>query len=260
MPICSKNANHTSTDSQFCSICGARVIAVKESSDEEPKIRIDGPRTSAVASVENSASVSESCPDCGWHLQDRHQRFCSICRFDFVVRDGSVEHIIETLGSDAPDTVHAASGATTAFVISAGKPSTVSHVAAGPSKNVSASGRWEVHVRVDCSLYVDPDPDCPCPSTEAPLLFHLDLPEQVIGRRSQSKKIFPEIPLLDPGVSHRHGKLLVEVDGSLYFLDVGSANGTKLNGTETAAGAKLKLRVGDELTMGCWTRIKIARH
>jgi pSer/pThr/pTyr-binding forkhead associated (FHA) protein len=118
---------------------------------------------------------------------------------------------------------------------------------------------WEAVVRVDASLYTDPDPAIPCPVTDPERIFPLDLAENLIGRRSDRLDIHPEIPLTDPGVSHRHAKIYREADGSLSVLDVGSTNATNVNGNEAAAGVRVSLNDGDEITIGCWTRILIRR-
>ena len=98
-----------------------------------------------------------------------------------------------------------------------------------------------------------------CPVNEPERLFHLDLEENLIGRRSDSKKIYPTIPIEDPGISHRHCKLLIEADGSVYILDLGSTNGTGLNGVELPAGVKKDLKNGDQITLGCWTQITVRK-
>jgi hypothetical protein len=120
-----------------------------------------------------------------------------------------------------------------------------------------STARWEAVVSVDASLYIDPDPGVPCPTSDPERVFPLDLAESLIGRRSDRQDIHPEIPLTDPGVSHRHAKLYRQTDGSLLILDVGSTNGTQINGIELTSGVKQALQNGDNITIGCWTRIKV---
>jgi pSer/pThr/pTyr-binding forkhead associated (FHA) protein len=110
---------------------------------------------------------------------------------------------------------------------------------------------------VDPSLYADPDPQVPCPTGEPERTFPLDFAENLIGRRSDRRDIHPEIPLSDPGVSHRHAKLLRQADGSFVLLDVGSTNGTQLNGVDVREGVRTPLQDGDQITLGCWTRLTI---
>jgi pSer/pThr/pTyr-binding forkhead associated (FHA) protein len=117
--------------------------------------------------------------------------------------------------------------------------------------------RWEVVVTIDPSLYADPDPTLPCPTDETPRVFQLDLPDNLIGRTSISRDIHPEIPRTDSGVSHRHAKLLRQVDGNFVVRDVGSTNGTSLNGKPVEPGVDEPLNDGDQITLGCWTRIAV---
>ena len=41
------------------------------------------------------------------------------------------------------------------------------------------------------------------------------------------------------------------------LLDVGSSNGTQLNGKDVPAGVRTPVSAGDEITLGCWTRITL---
>ena len=116
---------------------------------------------------------------------------------------------------------------------------------------------WEAVVAVDPALYTDPDPAMPCPVGEPERVYPLDLADNLIGRRSEKRDIFPEINLNDGCVSHRHAKIQRQPDGSFALLDVGSTNGTNLNGVEIQRGVRTPLQDGDEITLGCWTRITI---
>jgi hypothetical protein len=124
-----------------------------------------------------------------------------------------------------------------------------------PAADVTA-GRFDAVLTVDVSLYTDPDPAVPCPTNQPERTFPLDFAENLIGRRSQSRGTYPEIPLEDPGVSHRHAKLLLSPSG-LTLLELGSTNGTQLNGRPVDAGVPTSVSVGDSISLGCWTRITV---
>lgn len=134
-----------------------------------------------------------------------------------------------------------------------------------PQSNISspdgltqaAIARWEARLTVDPSLNVDPDPALPCPVGEPERVFPLDFPDNLIGRRSEKRGIFPEINVNDPCSSHRHAKIQRQADGSFALLDVGSTNGTQLNGKEVQPNVLTPLQDGDQITLGCWTRIII---
>jgi hypothetical protein len=117
---------------------------------------------------------------------------------------------------------------------------------------------WEILVVVDPSLYKHPIPNTDCP-TEPEKVFPLNIGESLIGRLSESKKIYPDLSINDPGISHRHFKLIKDKDNFIFLLDVGSANGTTLNETLVSPGEKKPLNAGDQITLGCWTRITIQR-
>jgi pSer/pThr/pTyr-binding forkhead associated (FHA) protein len=83
-----------------------------------------------------------------------------------------------------------------------------------------------------------------------------------IGRRSVSQGLEPEIdltgPPADPGVSRLHAVLIAEQGGGWAILDPGSENGTFVNGSEIATGARVPLHDGDRIHIGAWTLITIS--
>jgi hypothetical protein len=125
-----------------------------------------------------------------------------------------------------------------------------------PAVAAAAGGftSWAVVVSVDGSLYTHPIPNVPLPD-QSSRTYPLDLSDSLIGRRSDRQEIFPEISVKDPAVSHRHAKLLREKDGSLFLMDVGSTNGTFLNGASVPASVRVPVTDGDQITLGSWTRI-----
>jgi pSer/pThr/pTyr-binding forkhead associated (FHA) protein len=109
---------------------------------------------------------------------------------------------------------------------------------------------------------VDPslrDPDGPePPAGVAPLTITLDKAVSLIGRRSDKRAILPEVSLdLDDGVSHRHALLTHGDDGSLTLRDIGSSNGTRLNGADVQPLQDIILHDGDQITLGRWTRLTV---
>jgi pSer/pThr/pTyr-binding forkhead associated (FHA) protein len=82
----------------------------------------------------------------------------------------------------------------------------------------------------------------------------------LIGRRSEKRGVMPEISLdADDAVSHRHALLNRTPDGGLQVRDVGSSNGTRLNGTDLVPLTDMPLKDGDQLIVGHWTRIAVRR-
>ena len=83
--------------------------------------------------------------------------------------------------------------------------------------------------------------------------FPLDRDLLSLGRRSPADSIFPEIDLTEADtesyVSRRHGRI-VRQDGRFLYEDVGSSNGSFLNGNRLAAGIQTEIREGDRLRLG----------
>jgi hypothetical protein len=83
-----------------------------------------------------------------------------------------------------------------------------------------------------------------------------------IGRASASRGLAPEIdltgPPLDPAVSHLHAQLLRHEEGWVV-VDLGSANGTRLNEAEEPLEAETEIPVkqGDRIHLGVYTTITI---
>jgi pSer/pThr/pTyr-binding forkhead associated (FHA) protein len=96
-----------------------------------------------------------------------------------------------------------------------------------------------------------------CPQGAAERIFPLDLDENLVGRRSDTKGVYPEVEVNDPGVSHRHLKFIKQSDGTFAALELGSANGTELNGANLDAGVSTPVKAGDELIIGIWTRLQL---
>jgi pSer/pThr/pTyr-binding forkhead associated (FHA) protein len=114
----------------------------------------------------------------------------------------------------------------------------------------------ELTVTVDPSLREPNSPEPPAAS--APQTIALDKPVALIGRRSETRAIFPEIALdLDTAVSHRHAILSRSADGSVTLRDIGSANGTRLNNQDLPPMTDVAIHDGDQVTLGHWTRILV---
>lgn len=132
-----------------------------------------------------------------------------------------------------------------------------------------APGHWSATVTADRSYYeavreaTGPEADgIDFPSYCPERRFQLAGREMRIGRRSASRGIAPEIdltgPPADPGVSRLHAVLIASGDG-WAVLDPGSANGTLVNGTEIQRNEPVKLREGDRVNLGAWTRLIVSR-
>lgn len=115
---------------------------------------------------------------------------------------------------------------------------------------------WEIRMTID---RVPHDPASPPAPPEQPACQQrLQVGTHLIGRTSQLRAIYPAIALdFDDAVSHRHALLTLAADGSLTLRDIGSSNGTWLNGREIRPMTDHLLKPGDEVTLGHWSRIQI---
>ncbi|MFU8850193.1 FHA domain-containing protein [Micromonospora sp. SL1-18] len=93
--------------------------------------------------------------------------------------------------------------------------------------------------------------------------FVLTGQQMVIGRRSRSRGINPDIDLAgppeDPGVSHLHALLVAQQDG-WAVVDLESANGTYLNDPSSNPidpNVPVPLKDGDTIYLGAWTALTI---
>jgi len=74
--------------------------------------------------------------------------------------------------------------------------------------------------------------------------FRINVEEALIGRSPDA-----QVRLLEEGVSRRHAKLTRSPEGNYALVDLGSTNGTYLNGTRVA-GSAARLEEGDRVQLG----------
>jgi pSer/pThr/pTyr-binding forkhead associated (FHA) protein len=112
-------------------------------------------------------------------------------------------------------------------------------------------------VAVDPALDTEPDPETPCPANQPEVVIPVDQPNLLVGRHDETRAIHPAISLHDPGASRRHAQFVQEPDGTVALQDLASTNGTQVNGADVPPGTKRRLRDGDRVTLGRWTRITL---
>jgi pSer/pThr/pTyr-binding forkhead associated (FHA) protein len=115
--------------------------------------------------------------------------------------------------------------------------------------------------RVECRVFQEAAPDETTPRAVAyESSTEIILTNQVtqIGRSSQKRNLRPEIACdWDGAVSHRHAKIELDPDGNAFLVDVGSTNGTMLNGQLISANSPVKLKDGDRISLGNKTALII---
>ncbi|WP_297621744.1 FHA domain-containing protein [Nocardia sp.] len=84
-----------------------------------------------------------------------------------------------------------------------------------------------------------------------------------VGRRRAAGGAGPEIDLTgppqDPGISHVHVLFLAQAENSWALIDLGSTNGTRVNGgtDPIAQGTPVAITSGDRIHLGAWTTLTL---
>jgi pSer/pThr/pTyr-binding forkhead associated (FHA) protein len=114
-------------------------------------------------------------------------------------------------------------------------------------------------VRWQLVVLVDPAPATAggrqAPPEQAPRTVTLAAAESLIGREGTDLQV--AVPLADGGVSRRHALLTCRPDGGLSLRDLGSCNGTLLNGAFLPNNADTLLHDGDTIRLGVRTRLTV---
>ncbi|HBB30338.1 MAG TPA: FHA domain-containing protein [Cyanobacteria bacterium UBA8803] len=233
--LCPKG--HQSTEPDYCSECGTRIQGSSEQLLNSPEL----------SSTKPKFTEQLNCPDCSAPHELDSGDFCEICGYNFVSGAHGEMPILASSpvipNSIKPEETQRPSHAQEIISISPA-PSSLS---------------WQITVTIDAVAH---DPESPPPPNNfTSFSLPIERSTNLIGRTSQARAIYPEISLdFDDAISHRHALLNVNPDGNLMLRDIGSANGTKLNNVELKPMIDAPLRNGDEITLGHWTRIKVAGY
>jgi hypothetical protein len=257
MQTCPKG--HESEADDYCDVCGARIAGAA------PAAAPGRHRPEPVG----GAAAARACPACGAALDGR---FCEECGQDSLA----------TVSGAAPTTPDGPAGSV------AGPPVPVEEPAAGSSGAAArvaadapadaprdgdsgvAVGSWEIVVTADREYFERMQalrgPDAG--AVEFPRFFPerrfpLAGSQVLIGRRSRSRGIHPEIDLTGPpedaAVSHLHALLVPLAEGGWAAVDLKSTNYTYLNGSPRAIDPEtpVPLRPGDYVNVGAFTRLTL---
>jgi hypothetical protein len=123
---------------------------------------------------------------------------------------------------------------------------------------------WVAEVWIDPAWHAAQEVSEPCPSPGMPEVVPLRGTSQLIGRRSVSRNIHPQIDCgADTGVSRRHAQLTT--DGQRWWVeDLQSSNGTyvgtgggQLPDNPVSQGQRTELPDDARVYVGAWTRIVV---
>ena len=224
MPTYPCPKGHQSTEPDYCSECGAKMQAAALLAEPVPVTpqAIAGP---------------EHCPDCGTARDQPDIAFCEICGYNFITGAHGDLSAIPPAPAPEPGLEEA--------------PETDQHP-------TNAAPAWTATLAIDPALQ---EPGSPVPPEGiGPFSFALTAPVSLIGRRSEPRAIFPEVPVQhDDAVSHRHALLQLDAAaGTLTVRDIGSSNGTRLNGVALKPMTDYPLNDGDVLAFGHWSVLTLS--
>ncbi len=222
-------SGHQSESTDYCDTCGAVIGGAAPA---------PAPGAAAGDTAKVPAVAAPTCPNCG-APREPDEAFCEVCGLDFATGQLPVAPAADPAAPATPPPA----GAETAEWVAI----------------VSADHRY-----FESNQAESPEAAMTFPTDAAVREVPLTADEVLIGRRSDSKGIFPAIdlsePPSDPGVSRRHAILRLNLDGWVV-VDQGSTNGTLVRGalTPISPGDAVRLHDGDHLHVGAWTRITLRR-
>ncbi|HMD61471.1 MAG TPA: FHA domain-containing protein [Opitutaceae bacterium] len=233
--------NHQSESPDFCSICGVEIPA-------------DAAEVAAISPVTPPPQATgERCPDCGILCEGPEQVYCEVCGFNFRTRTSGVPPLGGPI-APAPVTEALREPALSNPPPEATGNGPESLPSPSPPGQDSPVVRWDVLVEIDDSLYGTKNPDAPV--HQPTRTFTLFDDESLIGRAGT--EVRAQVPIAgDHGVSRRQAMLVRRPDGGLLLRDLGSTNGTQVNGVDVVPGVDVPVGDGDRIAIGAWTRITL---
>jgi len=172
---------------------------------------------------------------------------------------GSAAPLTPPAAADAPD-----APASVAPAAPVTPPSGSAELPTGGVPTADTVAPWVVEIWVDADWYAGQDVPEACPSPGMPTVVVLRERSVLVGRRSISRGISPEIEISgDTGVSRRHAQLTT--DGQRWWVeDLQSANGTYLGAAgkplpedPITPGQRVELAEDGRIYVGGWTRLVV---
>ncbi|GLY13095.1 FHA domain-containing protein [Kineosporia rhizophila] len=250
---------HVSESTDYCDVCGQPMNAAPAPAPTPSVNPLDlAPAPSSGGASASGGPKDKECPNCQ-AVVPIDDLFCEVCGYDFTT--GVMPEPVPAPGDQETE-----APAEDAVMINAPTtPQQVTPPAAATSPE-QATLTWVAEVWIDPDWYSTQESDEPCPSAGMPAVVPLWDKSILVGRRSTSRNIHPQVDCgTDHGVSRRHAQLTT--DGQRWFAeDLQSSNGTyiapagaPLPTDPIPAGQRIEFREGDRVYVGAWTRLVIRR-
>jgi hypothetical protein len=226
---------HLSETDDYCDQCGAKM--------GDPTASAPAPSAPAPATAAAPSAATVPCPSCG-APNNPGDKFCEVCGYDMSL-------------PAPPLPTPAAPPLPTPAAPPAPAPAT---------PPAPAPGAWSAVAQADRDYFERLQAgDIAFPAVYPDRVFALSSERAVIGRRSASRGINPEVDLSgapeDPGVSHMQAVLVATADGGWTIIDPGSANGTFINESTDPIPTNQPVAVGagDRIHIGAWTTLTLRK-
>jgi hypothetical protein len=241
---------HASESSDYCDVCGAPIDQSQAPDPSSPSRSGPAPEAPAPATPGPGATppTIEPCPNCGL-VNSADALFCEGCGYDFTT-----------------GTMPRPEASTNVLDLGTGSAPPAAPDSGAPPAAPPVPVDWVAEVWVDPDWYAEQQSDEPCPSPGLPVVVPLRAQSLLIGRRSRSRNIHPEIECAsDVGVSRRQAQLTS--DGQRWWVeDLQSSNGTYVGAASgelptdpLPPGQRRELAADDHIYVGAWTCIVVRR-
>jgi FHA domain len=220
---------HPSASDDYCSVCGVRNPGVGVMADERPE-----PSGTGVTGSGTGMTGTSVCLVCGVQ-RDGMDRYCVNCGYDFERGEPFVP---------AAEPQHNG-------YASAGAPPSASPIASAPATAPSAPS-LVLLASVNAMRFDDPGSPPP-PNDLSERTFILDRHSIVIGREGGNL----DIPIHgDPYISRRHAEI-VWMGSAWGIRDLGSTNGTRVNGVPLEGSEVKLLGPDDVIELGFFSQLTV---
>lgn len=270
MPTCAHG--HQSQSVDYCDECGTpirgaplgsgSVSAASGAVAAAPSLAAaSSPSTDTSTATPDSRSGPTPCPDCGTPASGR---FCESCGFDLLMA-----RLAPDVAATSPESAATAEAAAAAAAVPPDNGPVTDSTGDSSAESMPPVS-WRLVVSADATYYArmqdEAEPDAEpinFPAFWPERRFALDGDQILIGRRSRSRGIEPQIDLSgppeDPAVSHAHALLVPQPAGGWSVVDLDSANGTYVNdGSDPIrANEPVPLGDGDHIHLGAWTTLTL---